>query len=166
MAEKINENPEQKFSAQSLSMTMLGLQKQKSTSREVQELLKAITLRMDNLDGQAIGNCLYSMQKMSSDEEGVLLFLSKLAPRILTSAASKAPNSHYFKSPVSISSSSMKPQELANALWGLQGKTTVLYLYVSFCIYLCVCVKLYNKNTCVNFLIAHDVNKYLCRNEQ
>ena len=102
MSEKIKETPEQKFSAQSLSMAMLGLQKQKSTSVEVQEVLKAITLRMDNLDGQAIGNCLYSLQKMTSDDEGVLIFLSKLAPRILTSTASTAPNSQYFKPPVSI----------------------------------------------------------------
>ena len=32
MSEKIKETPEQKFSAQSLSMAMLGLQKQKSTN--------------------------------------------------------------------------------------------------------------------------------------
>ena len=121
MTKKVKENPEQKFSAQSLSMVMLGLQKQKSSSVEVQEILRAVTLRMDNLDGQAIGNCLYSLQKMTSDDEGVLIFLSKLAPRILTSAPSTVPNSPYFKSPVSISSSMMKPQEIANALWGLQG---------------------------------------------
>ena len=77
MSEKIKETPEQKFSAQSLSMAMLGLQKQKSSSVEVQEILRAVTLRMDNLDGQAIGNCLYSLQKMTSDDEGVLIFLSK-----------------------------------------------------------------------------------------
>ena len=129
MSEKIKETPEQKFSAQSLSMAMLGLQKQKSTSVEVQEVLKAITLRMDNLDGQAIGNCLYSLQKMTSDDEGVLIFLSKLAPRILTSTASTAPNSQYFKPPVSISSSMMKPQELANALWGLQGFVFFIFIF-------------------------------------
>ena len=66
-------------------------------------LISALTARVDVLDGQAVGNVLYSLQKMNSESPVIRNFLLVLANRIEKS------------------SFIMSTQELSNAFWGLQG---------------------------------------------
>ena len=66
-------------------------------------MLAAITARVNTLDAQAIGNCLYSLQKMNSEPPEVRAFLDTFARRMEATQVI------------------LKPQELANAMWGLQG---------------------------------------------
>jgi hypothetical protein len=123
--DKIVENSEENFSPQSIGMIMLGLQRQKGSSKEVRRflyvyfsfilksfveisyvyirLLSVLSSRVNTLDSQAIGNVLYSFQKTNSESQEVRTFLKAFASRIEASPTV------------------MKTQEIANALWGLQG---------------------------------------------
>ena len=49
-------------------MAMLGLQFQSSNSKEVCDAIDSLSKKISELDAQAIGNVLYSLRKMSSDE--------------------------------------------------------------------------------------------------
>jgi hypothetical protein len=84
-------------------MAMLGLSKMSCTTPELRRLLGSLVKRVGQLDAQAVGNVLYSLQRMTSDTHEVRMLLAALAPRI-----EKVKQD-------------MSPQELANAFYGMQG---------------------------------------------
>jgi hypothetical protein len=91
------------LNAQTASMAFLGLQGLSSTSAAVRHVIEALTHRIVYLDAQGVGNILYSLRYMTSESKEIRSLLARLAPLINTV------------------SETFRPQELANALWGLQG---------------------------------------------
>ena len=91
---------------QSISMAMIGLQKNKLRARQSVELLKSIMIITKNCretpNAQAVGNALYGMQGMSSDHAEVRSMVSALLGKV-----------HSCKE-------SLGAQEVGNALYGMQ----------------------------------------------
>lgn len=97
------------FSAQSLSMILLGVQKCSNNDpqhgQEVRDLLAALSSKhMGSVDNRCVGNCLYAMSRMTSEDGQVRSFLGSLVAQMRA-----ARNLDYSS------------QELANAFYGLQN---------------------------------------------
>lgn len=102
------------LSSQGLSMCVKGLHgifENSPFKSNVYKILSIITEKVSSLDGQAIGNMLYSMRSMSAENVDVRLILSKLSPLIEASMQSE--------------SGIMKKQEIANAFFGLQQMSSL-----------------------------------------
>lgn len=97
------------FNAQSTSMSMLGVQKCSASDpqhgQEVCDLLAALgSKHMGTIDSQSVGNCLYAMSRMTSEDGQVRAFLNSLVAQM------RAATSLDYSS-----------QEMANAFYGLQS---------------------------------------------
>jgi hypothetical protein len=55
------------FSPKLLSMAFMGLKAASSDFKEVRDMLSALQPRIGRLDSQACGNCLFALQRMSSE---------------------------------------------------------------------------------------------------
>ena len=108
LALRIAEHPGVPIGAQSFGMALLGLRSMNSDVREVQQVLHALTPRMQcsQLDRQACANILYSMSQMSSNRNDVRSFLTALTPKIaqVVNGGRSTP-------------SRFSAQEMSNALW-------------------------------------------------
>ena len=92
---------------QSISMIMVGLQKNGLNASQSLDLVRSLTIAMksceESLSAQALGNALYGMQSMSSDYAEVRSMLSALSGKV-----------HSCKE-------SLDAQAVGNALYGMQS---------------------------------------------
>ena len=94
----------------SISLTLLGLQKNRLRERQSIELLRSVTMMInsckESLSAQAVGNALYGMQSMSSDHAEVRSMISALSGKV-----------HSCKE-------SLDAQAVGNALYGMQSMSS------------------------------------------
>ena len=94
----------------SISMALIGLQKNRLNARQSVELLDRIIIMTrscrESPTAQAVGNALYGMQGMSSDHAEVRSMISALLDKV-----------HSCKE-------SLDAQEVGNALYGMQGMSS------------------------------------------
>ena len=95
---------------QSISMALLGLQKNKLRAHQSLELLDRLTILIkscrESSSSQQVGNALYGMQSMSSDHVEVRSMISALLDKV-----------HSCKEPLSA-------HAVGNALYGMQGMSS------------------------------------------
>eukprot|EP00981_Chlorochromonas_danica_P002789 scaffold539_cov187-Ochromonas_danica.AAC.10 len=113
-AENANKTQHEYLSPQGFSMCVKGLHgifENSPFKSNVYRILSIITEKVVSLDGQAIGNTLYSMRSMPAEHADVRSTLSRLSPLIEASMQSE--------------SGIMKTQEIANAFFGLQQMSSL-----------------------------------------